>query len=240
MLSGAVHGLFFLQVFLPLFATFQGLDVPPSGLFVRRRVRGNRYGAVVCVKGDKGQVGRGDVANFSALHVFSLYPDPDLHGGPVGHVQAALEGEEVSDMNRTVEVYPINGGGHHVGSCKSGGNDKGGIVDELHDYPAVDIPRWIGMIGHHDVGDYGSAKVCIIVQHCSLPSVRFVVLHKSCTHLNSYLVDNTTPPPFVLSTTKKGDLLLVCKQLQGLQYVTMSLLCAGRPVNLRTCRTPCR
>ncbi len=98
------------------------------------------------------------MAHLAAPHLFPLHPYPDLHGRAVGHVQTSLQGQQIADMDRTVKINPVNGGGNHVGSGKAGGNDKGGIINKLHDYPAVYIAGRVGMIGHHHMRNYGSTE----------------------------------------------------------------------------------
>ena len=127
----------------------------------------------MAVKGNKSQVGRCNVTQFTGAHVLSLDPDTDLHGRAVGHVQAALEGQQVTNVDRAVKVNSFNRGSDHIGAGIAAGNDKGGVVNELHDNPAVDIAGRVGVVGHHDMGNYGSTELgSITVVHKDLLEIK--------------------------------------------------------------------
>jgi hypothetical protein len=105
------------------------------------------------------------MAGLAAAHLFSFNPNADLHGGAMSHIPASFQGEKIAYVHRPVKVNPFNGGGNHVGPGIPGGNDKGGIIYKLHNDSAVNITGRIGMIGHHDVGNYCSTK-CRIGTGC--------------------------------------------------------------------------
>ena len=98
------------------------------------------------------------MAQFAGAHVFSFNPDSDLHGRAVGHVQATLEGQQVANVDRAMEIDSVDGGGDHIGAGIPCGNDKGSIIDQLHDDSPVDVAGGIDVVGHHDMGDNGSAE----------------------------------------------------------------------------------
>ena len=139
-------------------STLQRFTVPALGFSGYWGVVRERGWFVIRIKGNKGEVGRGNMAYFTGAHVFRLDPDTDLHGRVVCHIQAALESQQVTHMDGPMKVDPVNGGGDHIGSGIPGGNNKGGIVNELHDDPAIDIAGWVDVVGHHDMGNNGSAK----------------------------------------------------------------------------------
>jgi hypothetical protein len=116
---------------------------------------GNFLAVAIFVDGDENQVGAGYVEEGAGLGVLDPDLDADLDGGVEGAVDAGLEDEEVADVDGAYEVDVVHGGGNDVGAGVAIGGHGAGEIDEVHEPPAEEIAKGVGVVGKDDLGHFG-------------------------------------------------------------------------------------
>ena len=94
------------------------------------------------------------MSNLSGHQVFSLNPDANLHGSPSGPVHTGLEGKQIPQEHRTMEIQPVYGNRNGIAGSVPGSHDIGCIVDQLHYCAAMHITGGIRISRQHDLSQY--------------------------------------------------------------------------------------
>lgn len=103
----------------------------------------------------EGQIGRGDMPQGVGADVFHHALHPDFHGGVEGAIDAGLENENVSDLDRGDEVEMVHGSGDRNGSGMAAGGHGTDQIDKLHQPSAEEVAEGIGIAGEDNLAALG-------------------------------------------------------------------------------------